>query len=209
MPQSDAPDGLATAHLRKAVVTFPEGMSVSPSSAAGLGACAPSEVKLGTNDDVTCPNSSKIGTVKIDTPVLDVPLKGDVILAAQNDNPFRSLVALYIVAKGPGFWVKLTGRVDLDPVTGRVTTTFDNNPQVPFSHLHVALRGGSQAPLATPPACGTYTTHTELTSWASDDAGHGRHALHGQRALRRRAGSRHRSAPGRPTRSPAPTHRSR
>jgi hypothetical protein len=168
LPQSDAPDGIATAHLRKAVVTFPEGMSVSPSSAAGLGACAPDEVKLGTNDDVTCPGSSKIGTVQIDTPVLDVPLKGDVILAKQNDNPFRSLLALYIVAKGPGFWVKLSGRVDLDPVTGRVTTTFDNTPQLPFSHLHVALRGGSQAPLATPPACGTYTTRTEITSWASD-----------------------------------------
>jgi hypothetical protein len=168
LPQSDAPDGLATAHMRKAVVTFPEGMSVSPSSAAGLGACAPSAVRLGTNDDVSCPASSKIGTVEIDTPVLDVPLKGDVILATQDDNPFRSLVALYIVAKGPGFWVKLSGRVDLDPVTGRVTTTFDNNPQLPFSHLHVALRGGSQAALATPPACGTYTTHTEITSWASD-----------------------------------------
>jgi hypothetical protein len=168
VPQSDAPDGLATAHVRKAVVTFPEGMSVSPSSAAGLGACAPSDIKLGTNDEVTCPTSSKIGTVQIDTPVLDVPLEGDVILATQGDNPFRSLLALYIVAKGPGFWVKLSGRVDLDPITGRVTTTFDNDPQLPFSRLHVALRGGSQAPLATPPACGTYSSHTEVTSWASD-----------------------------------------
>jgi hypothetical protein len=168
LPQSDSPDGLATAHMRKAVVTFPEGMSVSPSSAAGLGACAPSEVKLGTNDDVSCPSSSKIGTVEIDTPVLDAPLEGDVILAKQDDNPFRSFIALYLVAQGPGFWVKLSGRVDLDPVTGKVTTTFDNNPQLPFSHLHVALRGGSQAALATPPACGTYTTHTEITSWASD-----------------------------------------
>lgn len=168
LPQSEAPDGLATAHMRKAVVTFPEGMSVSPPSAAGLDACAPSQVKLGTNDDVSCPNASKIGTVEIETPVLDQPLEGDVILAKQDDNPFRSLVALYIVAKGPGFWIKLAGRVDLDPVTGRVTTTFDNNPQLPFSRLRVALRGGSQAALATPPACGTYTTHTEITSWASD-----------------------------------------
>ena len=168
VPQSDAPDGLTAAHLRNAVVTFPEGMSVSPSSAAGLGACALSEVKLGTNDDVACPSSSKIGTVQIDTPVLDVPLEGDVILAAQGDNPFRSLLALYIVAKGPGVLVKLAGRVDLDPDTGRVTATFENNPQLPFSHLRVALRGGSQAPLATPPVCGTYTTRTELTSWSSD-----------------------------------------
>jgi hypothetical protein len=168
VPQNDSPDGLATAHMRKAVVTFPEGMSVSPSSAAGLGGCAPSEIKLATNEDVTCPSSSKIGTVEINTPVLDVPLKGDVILATQDNNPFRSLVALYIAAKGPGFWLKLAGRVDLDPVTGRVTTTFDNTPQLPFSHLRMALRGGSQAPLALPPTCGKYTAHTELTSWASE-----------------------------------------
>jgi hypothetical protein len=167
LPQSDSPDGLATAHVRKAVVTLPEGMSASPAVAAGLGACALSQIKLGTHEDVTCPDSSKIGTVEIETPVLDVPIEGDVILAAQTDNPFRSLVAMYIVAKGPGFMIKLPGRVDLDPITGRLTTTFDNNPQLPFSRLHVALRGGSQAPLATPPSCGTYTIHTEITSWAS------------------------------------------
>ena len=167
LPQSDAPDGLATAHVRKTVVTLPEGMSVSPSAAAGLGACALSQIRLGSDDDVTCPDSSKVGTVEIETPVLDVPVKGDVILAAQGDNPFRSLVALYIVAKGPGFVLKLPGRVDLDPITGRLTTTFDDNPQLPFSHLRFALRGGSQAPLATPPSCGTYTIQTELTSWAS------------------------------------------
>jgi hypothetical protein len=168
LPQNDLPDGIATAHMRKAVVTFPDGMTVSPSSAAGLGACAPSEIKLGTDGAVTCPNSSKIGSVEIETPVLDVPLKGDVILATQGDNPFRSLVALYIVVKGPGLMLKLPGRVDLDPVSGRLTTTFEGTPQLPFSHLRVALRGGSQAPLALPPSCGTYTTRTEITSWASD-----------------------------------------
>jgi hypothetical protein len=168
VPQSTDPDGLATAHVRKTVVRLPSGMSVSPSAAAGLGACAPSEIALGTNDDPTCPDSSKIGTVSIDTPLLADPLVGDVILATQNDNPFRSLVAMYLVVKGPGVLVKLPGKVDLDPVTGQLTATFDNTPQLPFSHLHVAFRGGTRAPLATPTACGTYTTHVEMTSWASD-----------------------------------------
>lgn len=169
VPQNDNPDGLATAHVRKVVTRFPEGMSVSPSSAAGLGACALADIKLGTNDQPSCPASSEIGSVSIDTPLLDDPLQGDVILAAQDDNPFHSLLALYIVARGPGILVKLPGRVDTDPVSGQITATFDNTPQLPFSHLNVTLRGGPRAPLATPTACGTYNTHAEVTSWASDD----------------------------------------
>jgi hypothetical protein len=168
VPQSDAPDGLATAHVKRVEVRLPEGMSVSPSSAAGLGACAPGEIKLGSNEAPACPDSSKLGTIEVDTPLLEDPLAGDIILAKPDDNPFGSLLAIYLVAEGPGFWLKLPGRVDADPVTGRLTTTFDNNPQLPFSRLRVAFRGGSQAPLATPPACGAYTTHTEITSWASD-----------------------------------------
>ncbi|WP_445150618.1 hypothetical protein [Baekduia sp. Peel2402] len=167
VPQSDDPDGLASAHVRKVVMTFPQGMSVSPSSAAGLGACAPAQIGLGTNDPPACPNSSKLGKVTIDTPLLDEPLIGDVILATQNDNPFRSLIAMYLAVKGPGFYVKLPGKVDLDPSTGQLTATFDNTPQLPFSRMRVEFPGGSNASLATPPRCGNYTTHVELTSWAS------------------------------------------
>jgi hypothetical protein len=168
VPQNNAPDGLATANVRKVAITFPEGMAVSPSSAAGLGACAPDQIGLGTDTPNTCPESSKIGSVEIHTPVLDVPLKGDVILATQEANPFGSLLAMYIVAKGPGVMLKLPGRVDTDTETGQLTATFDNNPQLPFETLHLELRSGARAPLATPTACGTYTTHAEITSWASD-----------------------------------------
>ncbi len=167
VPQADDPDGLSTAHVRRVVMTFPSGMSVSPSSAAGLGACAPSEINLATIEAPQCPASSKIGKVTIETPVLDEPLTGDIILAKQNDNPFRSLIAVYLAVKGPGFHVKLPGRVDLDPVTGQLTATFDNTPQVPFSALHVEFPGGSGAAFATPRTCGTYNTHVEVTSWAS------------------------------------------
>src|SRR5215218_7800890 len=167
VPQGEDPEGLATAHVRKVIMRLPDGMSVSPSSAAGLGACTPVQIGLGTNDPPSCPASSKLGKVTVDTPLLDDPLTGDVILATQNDNPFRSLLALYLAVKGPGFHVKLPGRVDLDPTTGQLTTTFDNTPQLPFSRMRVEFPGGSQAALATPATCGTYTTHVEITSWAS------------------------------------------
>lgn len=168
VPQPQDPEGLASANVRRVKMVFPEGMSVSPSSAAGLSACSPAQIGLGTNDTPTCPTQSKLGTVTINTPLLKDPLVGDMILATQNDNPFKSLIALYIAAKGPGFYLKLPGKVDLDPVTGRLTATFDNTPQLPFSEMKVNFIGGSQAALATPPKCGNYSTRVELTSWASD-----------------------------------------
>jgi hypothetical protein len=168
VPQSDDPHGLASAQVRRTVVTLPQGMSVSPSAAAGLGACSLAQIRLGSDDAPSCPSSSELGTVTIETPVLPAPLAGKVILAAQGDNPFRSLLAMYLVAKGPGVLLKLPGKVDLDPVSGQLTATFDNTPQLPFSKLTVSLRGGPRAPLATPEACGRYSAHAAITSWASD-----------------------------------------
>jgi hypothetical protein len=167
VPQDEDPDHLATADVRNVAITFPRGFSVSPSSAAGLGGCAPDQINLESNEAPTCPNSSKIGTVRVKTPLLEEELEGDVIVAKQDDNPFHSLVALYLSIKGPGFYLKLPGRVDLDSATGRVTSTFSDTPQLPFEELHVSLQGGPAAPLQAPRGCGTYTTHTEITSWAS------------------------------------------
>jgi hypothetical protein len=168
VPQTDDPDGLATASVRRVVMTLPRGMSVSPSSAAGLGACAPAQIGLGSHATPTCPDSAELGKVTIDTPLLADPLVGDIILAKQHDNPFGSLIAMYIAVKGPGFYVKLPGRVDLDPNSGQLVATFDNTPQLPFSRMQVDFPGGSQAALASPTECGTYNTHAEITSWASD-----------------------------------------
>jgi hypothetical protein len=167
VPQPQDPDGIATGHVRTVRMTFPPGMTVSPPSAAGLGACTPAQIGLGSNDAPSCPQSSELGTVTIDTPLLEEQLSGDIVLAQPFDNPFNSLVALYIVAKGPGFYLKLPGRVDLDPDSGQVTATFDENPQLPFSKLQVEFPGGPQASLATPQRCGDLTTQAEFVSWTS------------------------------------------
>ncbi|HEX6206486.1 MAG TPA: hypothetical protein VFZ29_11840 [Solirubrobacterales bacterium] len=166
IPQSEDPDGLATSHLRDVEMTLPEGMAVSSSSASGLGACSLMQIGLDTNDAPTCPDSSKIGTVRLDTPVLDEQLQGEVILAKQNENPFNSLLAMYIAIKGPGFYVKLPGKVTPDPNTGQLTVSFDDNPQLPFDRLQLDLKDGPRAPLTTPSKCGTYTGKTVLTPWS-------------------------------------------
>jgi hypothetical protein len=154
-----------TPPLKDAKVVLPEGITVSPSAADGLASCSPSEIKLGSNEQPTCPDASKIGTVSIETPLLSYPLTGDVYLASQDDNPFGTTLAMYVVARGEGVIIKLPGKVEQDPVTGRLTTTFSENPPVPFSHLHLQFNEGPRAPLVTPATCGTKTTAAEFSSW--------------------------------------------
>jgi hypothetical protein len=169
VPQSNGPKELVTAHVRRVKMTFPEGMTVSPSSAAGLGACSEAQIDLDSVEAPQCPGSSKLGTVLIDTPVLSDQLQGSIYLARQHENPFDSLLALYIAVKGPGFYLKVPGKAELDPDTGRLTTVFDDTPQLPYSKLQVQLKDGPRAALSTPRECGTYTIRTEFRSWAQPD----------------------------------------
>jgi hypothetical protein len=166
IPQDDSADApTSQSDLRKVTVTLPQGVRVSPSSADGLGACSSAQIALRSTAEPTCPDSSKLGSVMIDTPLLDVPVTGNIYLAKPFDNPFNSLIAVYIVASAKGVVIKLPGLASMDAVTGQITTTFDNNPQLPFSSIHVEFRGGARAPLVTPNRCAMYTTHAVLTGW--------------------------------------------
>ncbi len=170
VPQSDGLSSLATSTLKNAVVTLPEGMSLSPSAADGLAACSSAQIGMGSNDKPSCPDASKIGTVEVDTPLLDDPLEGSVFVAAQNDNPSHSVLGIYVVAEGPGVVIKLGGHVQSDPVTGQLTTTFTDNPQLPFSDFKLDFFGGPRAALATPESCGSFTTTSALSPWSGNPA---------------------------------------
>jgi hypothetical protein len=173
LPQSRDPTLLAEADLRDAVVALPEGVTVNPSSANGLAACSPAQVGLEEPGPAHCPDASKIGAVEIDTPLLDHPVEGGVYVATQNDNPFHSLLAIYIAVDDPqsGVVVKLAGHVVADPLSGRLTTRFDDNPQLPFETLTVELFDGPRAPLRTPATCGRYEIATALTPWSAPESG--------------------------------------
>jgi hypothetical protein len=171
---------IATAHLKDTVVTLPQGLAVNPSAADGLAGCplsGPQGINLpgsgepGQSEAAKCPDNAKIGTVEVQTPLVDHPLKGAVYLAKQGDNPFDSLLAIYIAVNDPetGVVVKLAGRVEPDPVTGQLRTTFQNNPQLPFEDFELDFFGGPRGALTTPPTCGKYTTTTELTPWTSPE----------------------------------------
>jgi hypothetical protein len=181
LPQTETVATHATAALKNAVVTLPAGMTVDPSSGNGLGAC--SEAQIGwvgktpaepgepgnfSQSPPECPESSKIGSLELETPLIPNVLHGEMYLAAQNENPFHSTLAGYIVVNDPvtGVLLKIAGELKTNPTTGQVTGVFDENPQLPFSNLKLHFFGGPRAELATPPNCGPYTASSELAPWS-------------------------------------------
>jgi hypothetical protein len=172
VPQTyEDPEDLASSNLKDTTVALPVGYTANPSLASGLGVCTPEQFAAETAEGLPgsgCPAESKIGSVEVETPVLAEKLTGSIYVAKPFDNPSDSLLGLYIVVKDParGLIVKLAGRIEPDPVTGRLVTIFDNNPQVPFSRFTLKLRQGATSPLASPPACGTYTATALFTSWS-------------------------------------------
>jgi hypothetical protein len=168
------PNLLYDSELKRAQVTLPEGMTVNPSEAEGLGVCTEDDLSRETYNsgpNMGCPEDSKIGTVEAVTPVIDRQPTGSLYLAKPYENPFGSLIALYMVLKIPdrGVLVRLAGKVTTDPQTGQITTVFDDIPQLPVSNFHLHFREGARAPLITPAACGSYSSLSIFTPWAHPD----------------------------------------
>ncbi len=167
--QNENIDALATPPVKRFTVKLPEGTSLSPSFADGLQSCSLAQMKLGTNEPVGCPDASRIGEVAVHSPLLPKAAEGSMYLAAQGDNPFGSLFALYLVlhdTEERGVLIKIPGRIDLDPVTGQIVTTFNEIPQLPFDDLTLKFRSGPRAPLVSPPTCGTQRIGIEVASYA-------------------------------------------
>ncbi len=164
------PTGLADAQVKDTTVTLPAGVGLNPAGADGLSACSESEIALDSPGEQSCPESAKVATLKIKTPLLPNELEGAAYLATQNQNPFGSLVALYLLAYDPvsGVRVKLAGEVQPNPVTGQLVSTFKETPQLPFEDLSLHFFGGSRAPLGTPASCGSYTTTASIAPWSGN-----------------------------------------
>jgi hypothetical protein len=90
--QTDAPSGIdlelhakqfqseavSPSQIKEATVTFPQGLTINPDAADGQSACPDALANFGTEDPAQCPDNSKIGTMELETPALDGPLKGSI-----------------------------------------------------------------------------------------------------------------------------------
>jgi hypothetical protein len=173
-PQSSNPAGLAEADLKKAVVELPEGMALNPSAADGLQACTDAQLRVGLSGPAECPDGSKIGTVLLHTPLLAEPIEGTVYVLSQNSSDPESgemfRIGMELRNDPRGIDIKVAGHISADKATGRLTTTFDDNPQLPFSDITLSFKAGARAPLVTPASCLPQTTEADLYSWAQPDA---------------------------------------
>ena len=69
------PEGLVEATVKNTTVTLPEGVVINPGQAAGLAACTEEQAKLQDEGAPSCPKASKVGTVKVKTPLLEGALE--------------------------------------------------------------------------------------------------------------------------------------
>lgn len=158
----------ASAHLKDARVELPEGVAISPPSADGLGACTDAQLAVASSADEVCPETSRIGTVRLETPLLEQPLDGSIFLGEQRsqDPASGDMYRLFLTVTGEGVKIKLRGQIKADPRTGRLVASFVDNPQLPFSKLTLSFKGGDRAPLVNPRSCGTHTATGTLTAWS-------------------------------------------
>ena len=166
-------DGLSQSRIRKTVITLPEGMTANPSLAEGLEVCSEADLEdetLQAEPGEGCPQGSKIGTVEVESPLVEEPLKGALYVATPYENlAGNSLIALYIVIKNPklGIIVKQPTRVEPDPRTGQLKgIAEDIPPSAAFSHFKLHFREGGRSPLISPPRCGAFETKAEMTPWS-------------------------------------------
>jgi hypothetical protein len=171
--------------------TGPEGINIThgwtPTGEEPIDGADPEATEIGADGlphvaPGHCPAASQVGTVEVETPLLPAhTLTGRVYAAepqcgsegqpacTEASAANGELFGLYLEFEGEGTIFKLKGNVSANPSTGRLTTQFEEDPQLPFSELKLKLDGGPRAPLSNPQTCGTFTTASDLSPWSSPE----------------------------------------
>jgi hypothetical protein len=162
------PDGLAKSEVRDLVLTLPAGMTVDSQLAKDLVTCTQAQFaqeRVESEPGEGCPQASEIGTVEVESPLLAGEIPEGQVFAGEPFGAFDSPV--YLVIKDPelGILVRQVGEVEVEPISGQLTVTFDDAPQLPFSYLRLRL-AEEDGLLVTPPRCGKFTVKAAASPWS-------------------------------------------
>jgi hypothetical protein len=137
------------AALKRAEVILP--LSLGPNLPGAQRACS-RELANASN----CPESSRVGTAIIDSPLQPQPVRGPVYIAFNTANPLPGLLVLL----PPPVGVRLDGQVD--PITAGTRNTFASNPDLPVRSFTLSFEGGrpDSALLLTQDLCAAGTDLT-------------------------------------------------
>ena len=149
VPSLMRPTGVESSHVKTTAITLPEGVTLNPSGGerpAGVHRRRSSPRALMIRSPA--PTRRRSAPSRSSRPSLAAPLTGSLWVGQpQDQDPYR----LFLRATGPsGLDVRLKGSVAADPVTGRLTATFADTPQTPFTDFTLTFNGGPRATLATP-----------------------------------------------------------
>lgn len=164
-----------SSHTRTASVALPTGIALNPSAANGLQACGEDQFGKGTRNPVACPAESKVGTVTIKSPPLpEGDLTGDVYVGQPigRDPASGNLYRIFIAAGSDRYGVsaRFVGNVRADPLTGQLTTTIAETPQVPFASFELDFDDGAKAALSSAMICAPSPATGEMTPWSGNPA---------------------------------------
>jgi hypothetical protein len=164
--------GFAQSDIEEVALLLPEGMSAGPLLTSGAGACSEADFAEERPDAAPedgCPTASAVGSVTVESQLVDEPVDGVVYRAA----PFENLaedapMALYLVLENQdlGIFLKQPVALETDPETGGLIAAARDLPQLPFSHLLLHLPETATGPLIAPPRCGGYEALTEFAPWS-------------------------------------------
>lgn len=159
------PESIAESDMKSLRIELPDEMSVNPSMATGLQACAADRVQIGTQAPATCPDASKLGTAELRSPMLAGPVAGSIYLAAPKAAPV-SAVPVYVVAEGEGVVVKLSADLRLNENGGAPEAVIADAPQVPLKLLRLRFFGGERALFLNPTRCGAASFVAHFEPWS-------------------------------------------
>jgi hypothetical protein len=96
------------------------------------------------------------------TPALKDPLNGSLYIGEPKPgNQYR----LFMIFEGQGIHAKLAPKVIPDPLTGQLTVSLEDLPQVPFEAFNLHLFASDRGLIATPTQCTLYQTKAEFVPW--------------------------------------------
>ncbi len=135
---------------RTATVSLPVGMGLNPSAANGLQTCTRRPVppaQPGARDRLPAGLEGRHGRRSNRRRCRKAALTGNVYVGQQlsRDPASGQEYRIFVDAESAryGVSVRLLGNVSADPRTGQLTTTFADNPQVPFTSFKLSFDAGA------------------------------------------------------------------
>jgi hypothetical protein len=176
VPHIQQPTGQDDSTTQAASLSLPVGMGINPSAAAAvnnLKTCDNTQFALHSTQAISCPVESRVGTATIASAALpEGNLEGPVFIAKQEStdpasgNEYRVFIDAGSARYGVD--VRLIGHVAANPVTGQLTTTITEIPQVPFTSFKLDFIGGQRSVLSSPPTCGPNVSSARMTPYSGN-----------------------------------------